>query len=333
VAAHPGLELGIGVASARQGEIHAFLDEVAPSAGRLGPGDLKRITTAVAARRELWEDLVVHDPDTRWYLPLYRSEDFDVWLLAWERDQDTDWHDHGGSSGSFAVADGTILEQYRTGSGLRIARRKFVTGSAAAFGPSHVHDVHHFGGRAATTIHAYSPPLVAMTYYSPGPHGLVARETVAVEGPEGPRGQGGNDAVVASLGDRPAGAGIDALLEQSRRGLRRLGPDDAAIAVANGAVIVDIRPVEQRIAEGEVPGAVVIARNVLEWRLDPRSDARLPGLARSDAHIIVMCSEGYASSLAAASLRSIGIIDATDLAGGFVAWRNAGLLTVASSSR
>jgi rhodanese-related sulfurtransferase len=92
-------------------------------------------------------------------------------------------------------------------------------------------------------------------------------------------------------------------------------------------VLVDIRPSEQRMAEGEVPGAIIIGRNVLEWRLDPRSEARIPALARPDARIIVMCSEGYASTLAAASLRRIGLRDATDLDGGFQAWQAAGLPT------
>ncbi len=97
--------------------------------------------------------------------------------------------------------------------------------------------------------------------------------------------------------------------------------------MAAGATLVDIRPVEQRREEGEIPGAVVIERNVLEWRLDPRSDARIVELARYDAQIIVFCSEGYASSLAAASLRHLGLTRATDLAGGYLAWKAAGLPT------
>ena len=92
-------------------------------------------------------------------------------------------------------------------------------------------------------------------------------------------------------------------------------------------MLVDIRPLEQRIAKGEVPGAIIIGRNVLEWRLDPRSEARIPALGRADAQIIVMCSEGYASTLAAATLRRIGLREATDLDGGFQAWKAAGLPT------
>ena len=91
--------------------------------------------------------------------------------------------------------------------------------------------------------------------------------------------------------------------------------------------MVDIRPVEQRREEGEVPDSVIIGRNVLEWRLDPRSDARIVELARYDAQIIVLCSEGYASSLAAASLRHLGLLRATDVDGGIRAWKAAGLPT------
>jgi rhodanese-related sulfurtransferase len=95
---------------------------------------------------------------------------------------------------------------------------------------------------------------------------------------------------------------------------------------AAGAVLVDIRPAAQRAMEGEVPGAVVIERNVLEWRLDPHSDARLP-VADHALRVLVLCSEGYTSSLAAASLQDLGIRRATDVVGGFAAWRAAGLPT------
>lgn len=93
-------------------------------------------------------------------------------------------------------------------------------------------------------------------------------------------------------------------------------PDAALAALTAGAALADIRPLEQRIVEGEVPGAIIIGRNVLEWRLDRRSDARIPALARTGGRIIVMCSEGFASTLAAASLRRIGLHRATYLDGG-----------------
>jgi rhodanese-related sulfurtransferase len=119
---------------------------------------------------------------------------------------------------------------------------------------------------------------------------------------------------------------IDQMLADARARLDRLDPHRAAAAVAAGALLVDIRPAAQRAAEGEFPGALVIERNVLEWRLDPSSAARIPQ-ASYRVRVVVACSEGYTSSLAAASLRELGV-DATDLAGGFRAWSAAGLPTV-----
>jgi len=334
--ASAGLKPGWGVSPERQQAIEETLAHLAPHSGRLAPAQLRSITTELAKSRELWSDLVVHDPDVRWYLPLHRSNSCDVWLLAWERGQDTDWHDHGGSSGSFAVADGGLLEQYRAPTG-RLSHRRLGAGQAVAFGPGHVHDVAHGGQGSATSIHAYSPPLTAMTYYTSTDYGLIARQTVPIDGPEGGRGRGGADTALAKASASaarltsdalPDGApGIDELLAEARSGLRRLRPEAALAAITDGAVLVDIRPLEQRIVEGEVPGAIIIGRNVLEWRLDPRSEARISALARSDMQIIVMCSQGYASTLAAASLRRIGLTEATDLDGGFQAWRAAGLPT------
>jgi rhodanese-related sulfurtransferase len=118
---------------------------------------------------------------------------------------------------------------------------------------------------------------------------------------------------------------IEEVLEGARRRLRRLHPAEAYNAMRSGAILVDIRPHAQRLAEGSVPGALVVERNVLEWRFDPRSDARVPEATGYDLHLIVMCSQGYASSLAAASLLDLGLRRATDLAGGFLAWSQAGL--------
>ena len=118
------------------------------------------------------------------------------------------------------------------------------------------------------------------------------------------------------------------LLASARAGLLRLDPHRAQRAWQAGAVLVDIRPAAQRAEEGEVPGAMLVERNVLEWRFDPASDARLP-LASYDLHVIVLCSEGYTSSLAAAALQQVGVRRATDVIGGFRAWRAAGLPTTA----
>ncbi|WP_307867898.1 rhodanese-like domain-containing protein [Micromonospora sp. C95] len=124
----------------------------------------------------------------------------------------------------------------------------------------------------------------------------------------------------------PAGSrGIDEILAAARGRLRRLAPVDAHAAQRAGAVLVDIRPMAQRSACGEIPGAVVIERNVLEWRLDPRSDARLDLADGYDLAVVVVCQEGYTSSLAAAALQDLGLWRATDVVGGFAAWQADGL--------
>lgn len=130
----------------------------------------------------------------------------------------------------------------------------------------------------------------------------------------------------APTATRPPGARtIDEVLSRARAGLTRLDPHDAAAVVAGGGVMVDIRPAAQRAAEGEPVGALVIERNVLEWRLDPASASRLPEATGHDINVILFCNEGYSSSLAAASLHDVGLYNATDLVGGFQAWRDAGL--------
>jgi rhodanese-related sulfurtransferase len=116
---------------------------------------------------------------------------------------------------------------------------------------------------------------------------------------------------------------VDELLEEARSGLRRLEPAEASSAMAAGAVLVDIRAESQRHSDGEVPGAVFIPRNVLEWRCDPRSEFHDERVSDPDRQLIVMCDEGYQSSLVAATLRELGL-DATDLVGGFQAWRASG---------
>jgi rhodanese-related sulfurtransferase len=118
---------------------------------------------------------------------------------------------------------------------------------------------------------------------------------------------------------------VDELLAAARARLDRPDPQRAAELAARGARLVDTRPQWQRDAEGTLPGALVIERNHLEWRLDPTSDARIPEATDHDVTWIVVCSEGYSSSLAAASLQDLGLRHATDLDGGFRAWKAAGL--------
>jgi rhodanese-related sulfurtransferase len=133
---------------------------------------------------------------------------------------------------------------------------------------------------------------------------------------------------VSALLAVPRGSrGIDEILDEARARLERVGPAEAFAEFRDGALLVDIRPAAQRAAEGSIPGTLIVERNVLEWRFDPRSDARLPVAGRFDLRIIVVCSEGYTSSLAAAALQDLGLHRATDLAGGFQAWRAKGLPT------
>ncbi|MFF8710451.1 rhodanese-like domain-containing protein [Streptomyces sp. NPDC015184] len=119
--------------------------------------------------------------------------------------------------------------------------------------------------------------------------------------------------------------GIDELLERVRAEFVRVGPQEAAAAASDGALLVDIRYAELRGRDGLIPGALVVERNELEWRLDPLGSHRAPQAVSHDLRIVIVCNEGYASSLAVASLRQLGLHRTTDLIGGFQAWRAAGL--------
>ncbi|HEY8717996.1 rhodanese-like domain-containing protein [Pengzhenrongella sp.] len=115
-------------------------------------------------------------------------------------------------------------------------------------------------------------------------------------------------------------AAIDALLDAARQGLDRVQPVGLVAEIAAGALVVDIRPVEQRQRDGDLPDALVIDRNVLEWRLDPTSAHHVPEMTDAGRRVVIVCNQGYSSSLAAATLRQLGLTRATDLVGGFQAW-------------
>src|SRR3977135_2371819 len=121
------------------------------------------------------------------------------------------------------------------------------------------------------------------------------------------------------------GSTIDQVLQRARRRLTRVSPQQAAAEQADGALLVDTRTETQRATQGEIPGALVIDRTVLEWRLDPTSPSRIDKATDHQIRVIIVCAEGYSSSLAAASLQDIGLVNATDLIGGFQAWKAAGL--------
>lgn len=122
---------------------------------------------------------------------------------------------------------------------------------------------------------------------------------------------------------------LDAILDDARSHLKRLEPHE--VHALEDALVVDIRPAHNRLADGEIENSVVVERIVLEWRLDPTGDWRLPGFT-ADTTVVVVCNEGYASSLAARDLQRIGLANATDLVGGFRAWRAAGLPVVPGGS-
>jgi rhodanese-related sulfurtransferase len=120
-------------------------------------------------------------------------------------------------------------------------------------------------------------------------------------------------------------ATIDEKLDQARRRLKRVDAREAAVELDRGALLIDIRTDAQRIRHGEIPGALVIDRTVLEWRLDPTSPWRIAQATGHDVRVMVLCAEGYSSSLAAASLQDLGLVNATDVIGGFEAWKAANL--------
>jgi rhodanese-related sulfurtransferase len=269
------------------------------------PEELANIVSLFASS-DGWMDLVRLRVEHRWYERLYQGPDHDIWVISWLPGQSTGFHDHGESSGAFVVATG-ILEEHRPG------EQTFVInpGKPRAFGPDYAHDVCNVSLAPAVSIHAYSPPLSDMNEYELDGSRLVPRERASER----------------ALDQEWHGAlSIEQMLSAARVRLRRLSPDEAYEAVAKTeAILVDIRPEGQRAIEGSIPGALIVERNVLEWRFDPASSSRLPVATDHDIQVIVFCSEGYTSSLAAAALKDLGLWRVTDIIGGFHAWRATGL--------
>jgi rhodanese-related sulfurtransferase/mannose-6-phosphate isomerase-like protein (cupin superfamily) len=289
---------------------------ILPSAVWKMPEELASIALQFASSAG-WMNRVRLCTERRWYERLYQDPSYDIWVISWLPGQSTGFHDHGGSSGAFVVATG-VLEEHRP------AEQPLVIhpGQPCTFGPDYVHDVRNVSLAPVISIHAYSPPLNEMNEYELGGSGLLLRERASEP---------------AAMLDRERQAswwrptnrtasGIDHMLAAARARLRRLSPDEAHEAVAKTeAILVDIRPEGQCAIQGSIPGALIVERNVLEWRFDPASSARLPIATDHDRQVIVFCSEGYASSLAAAGLQDLGLWRATDIAGGFHAWRAVGL--------
>jgi rhodanese-related sulfurtransferase len=284
------------------------------------PEELANIVSQYASSAG-WIDKVRLRPEGRWYERLYHGPDYDIWVISWLPGQSTGFHDHGASSGAFVVATGA-LQEVRPGEPTRVIH----PGKPRAFGPDYAHDVGNSSLAPAISIHAYSPPLIEMNEYELDGSRLVPREPASgTLDPEG-RAQRWKPA------DGTGALSIEQVLSAARARLRRLSPEEAYEAAAKtGAVLVDIRPESQRAVEGSIPGALLVERNVLEWRFDPASPSRLPVATDHHLRVIVFCSEGYTSSLAAAALQDLGLYGATDIVGGFQAWHLTGLPIVPPS--
>lgn len=159
-------------------EVSELLQGLPIPEGRLSEPELESVARFVAARPDLFQDLVVDDHERRWWLVLHRRDNVEVLVQSWEREQSSDWHDHGGSSGAFVVIGGSLVEQSRAADGVSLVSRRLAAGQVAAFGPGHVHDVRYESGEPAVSIHTYSPPLSGLTFYERTPYGFAAREVV-----------------------------------------------------------------------------------------------------------------------------------------------------------
>jgi len=264
-----------------------------------------------------WMDRVRLNSEQRWYERLHHNSEYDIWVISWMPGQSTGFHDHGESSVAFIVTTGVLEEHRPNEQSLAIH-----LGQPRSFNPAYAHDVRNTSGAPAVSIHAYSPPLSEMNEYELAGSRLVPRER-ASERAEKLKEQ--KHARKGEPVNHIRARTIDQVLSAARSRLRRLPPDEACEAVTEAeAILIDIRPEGQRAIEGSIPGALIVERNVLEWRLDPAFSSRLP-IATHDIQVIVFCSEGYTSSLAAAALQYIGLWRATDLVGGFNAWRAMGL--------
>jgi quercetin dioxygenase-like cupin family protein len=167
--------------SERVSQLRDFFASLQLPDSRLDRDTLVTITDALAARPELFEDLLVDDEVNRWWLQLFRTENYEVRLLTWEREQSSDWHDHGGSSGAWTVTAGALYETFRAEDHFSVRDRHYAAGDSGSFGPEHVHDVIYEDGKPAVSIHAYSPPLSGLTVYDRTRFGFVARDFVLEE--------------------------------------------------------------------------------------------------------------------------------------------------------
>ena len=250
------------------------------------------------------------DPCERCWRTIVANEQLEAWVVAWPVGGAIELHDHGNSAGAVVVARGTLTEtSVRPGTDRHLvaASTSIATGDHVVFGPDYVHDFVNGGPGPALSVHVYSPALRSMTYFDWSDRdGLIGLRTENY-----PRRTAGCMTMRA-----------DDLVTRARRRIHRVQPSQLGSVSAAGGLIVDIRSEAQRRAQGDLEEAVVVERNVLEWRLDPHGEHRLPQVRNHGQWIVIVCSEGYASSLAAASLVDLGFENAGDLEGGFHAWRS-----------
>lgn len=280
----------------------------APEDATVALDTLLEMASGLARTAEAWSSRLDSHPTARTGLRILATATYDVWLLRWPVGAAVSPHDHGGSRAAFTVAAGT-LKEVRWTDGHR-SERLLPAGEGATVAPGVVHDV-AASGEEALSIHIYSPPLSRMSYFDDSGRTVVFQEDV----------DQGSDLFAEHGGEQyGVGPGVEGLLMRARARIApRATPADTVSALREGALVVDTRPAQLRDRDGEIEGAVVLERNVLEWRLDPLGTHRLEEASDPDRPVIVVCDEGYASSLAAASLLDLGRRNVTDLAGGFQA--------------
>ena len=164
----------------RAEQLHGVLENLHLPDVRLSTAQLSKVANAVAAHPELFEDLIV-DPENRWWLLLYRTPVFEVKPLTWQKDEVSDWHDHGGSSGALRVTSGSLREHHRASDGVSVEADVLDAGECASFATDYVHDVARVSKAPAVSIHAYSPPLNGLTFYDRTRFGFIAREFIEEE--------------------------------------------------------------------------------------------------------------------------------------------------------
>jgi rhodanese-related sulfurtransferase/mannose-6-phosphate isomerase-like protein (cupin superfamily) len=273
------------------------------------PEALLGMASGLALAADAWTSSLETHPDARTGLRILATERYDAWLLWWPAGTAVSPHHHGDSEAAFAVSSGALRETRWLGG--RREERLLTHGQGTTVGRRVVHDV--AAVVEALSVHVYSPPLARMAFFDDQAENLLLEEPVDPA-----------DSAVAVSGffHVEHRGGLDTVLERARERISpRMHPRDLAAAMDLGALVVDTRPAVLRQRDGELEGALVIDRNVLEWRLDPYGSHRIQGASDADRLVILVCDEGYASSLAAVSLLGLGRRNVTDLEGGYQAWR------------